>query len=1057
MAFANTVERRLNEKLGEFASILDWGVERVGSTGAATKINLAINDVVDTYGGGTLYFPAGEYVVNQPIVAKSKVRLYLDAKAVIRRGANMPVGKGVIDIDASDFSIEGNGEIDGAVTTVITTLDPSDSTPDHERPGQNERTLNTSVWIHGGSERIRIQGITIRRSGGYIIFGDARTADISDLEISGCRFLDQFGTVHGAPGSRIYGGWSGVFFHGNGSTFAVRGASIRNNEWSGMTGHAFWSWAPGFNAWHTNIQVSDNRFRNIGLDAILVGNTLGAVVSGNKGSHIGRFRMSPTDPFLWKWNPVAARYAVAIDTSGARAYTVTGNSFEHVNGEDWNGDGAVDNIVTGNSFWNALPGDPEYASEGYSSMGPAGAGPATKGMSVAANFFQGVTPGLTLSNNLVQGTYSAALSITGVPFVRVIGNEFHHSPTASGPPVLIENAGGRVSHSCQFEGNMYRWGVPGQAIIYEDEQYGGFGGQANFYSHDEIVITGEQLLRRAPDSGSIVGAWFHSNQSGLGGSNRTLLQRDGAGSSAAYRLRSVTGNYNHVMATLFDYANPTTLGPGWNVSRDGLPNTGVMTTGDALPPWGLQDSMITRHHFARGFFAIGADGFAAAAANSLDSSWSLIRKGTNGLEQSVTVSGGARIWTPLGGSSIQNYLQLFQAGQPSLIDFQSSGSVAETPDYSFRIIRWQDTQFGGVAQLLQTGPGGIDYYTDAGPHRFLTNAQEALVISGDRSVQIRTFLQVQGSAFNALDLTGADAGLQAYRTTFVQMGAAPSSVSGKGVIYFRDGQFRYKEGTGVEKSFGASVSIPHFLELYLSGSPTGIDFHSQDGTDYEARIWRDWGQNSAFEILQTGTGQMRLLSTSTIRLAGATLEFSAGTFPNNVESSYSAAGVLQIGGFVNGAWRGAVSAQSDAFNAIYARGGADLLSVGLRSNQFNSLSSDGGLRTSLGVWLGSNAANSNVIDQFRNFTGRQLTIQDGAVNDVVIGPDAIFRGRGIDLANAYGIAAGGFNPKTSEGQFFGHTISGNVWVEHKLFADIDGTIPAGVIYLRMKRGIHVAN
>ena len=63
--------------LGAPVNVLDYGADNTGATDSATVINAAITDV-SAAGGGTIYFPAGQYRTNTSIVLRDRVTLQGD-------------------------------------------------------------------------------------------------------------------------------------------------------------------------------------------------------------------------------------------------------------------------------------------------------------------------------------------------------------------------------------------------------------------------------------------------------------------------------------------------------------------------------------------------------------------------------------------------------------------------------------------------------------------------------------------------------------------------------------------------------------------------------------------------------------------------------------------------------------------------------------------------------------------------------------------------------------------------------------------------------------------
>jgi len=92
------------------------GVSNSGQTDAANGLNAAISKI-SAAGGGTLYVPAGVYLLDHGVQIKSNVNLYLAPGAVLQLDANYPCcvhDQGLISIeDAVNAKLSGRGIING--------------------------------------------------------------------------------------------------------------------------------------------------------------------------------------------------------------------------------------------------------------------------------------------------------------------------------------------------------------------------------------------------------------------------------------------------------------------------------------------------------------------------------------------------------------------------------------------------------------------------------------------------------------------------------------------------------------------------------------------------------------------------------------------------------------------------------------------------------------------------------------------------------------------------------------------------------------------------------
>lgn len=150
-------------------SVLDYGARNDGSADSRTQINQAISDVSSRR--GTLYFPAGVYLVSGAVTPRSNMTIYLAPGACIRATARS--GRGIIDINnASDLVIRGRGTIDA------------------------NGTSGKLIWMQP-AQRVEVEGIVLQRSGGDFHF---RIIDVRNLYVHNLKLV---GDVRGAGNDGI--------------------------------------------------------------------------------------------------------------------------------------------------------------------------------------------------------------------------------------------------------------------------------------------------------------------------------------------------------------------------------------------------------------------------------------------------------------------------------------------------------------------------------------------------------------------------------------------------------------------------------------------------------------------------------------------------------------------------------------------------------------------------------------------------------------------------------------------------------------------------------------
>src|SRR5579884_866686 len=116
------------KSLDGWYDIQDFGAKPDGQTKCTAAIKKAI-DVAAKHGGGTIFFPAGNFLTG-PVHLRSHITLYLDAGAVLKFSTNLddylpmvPTRYEGIEItnfspliwanDAEDIAIQGRGTLDG--------------------------------------------------------------------------------------------------------------------------------------------------------------------------------------------------------------------------------------------------------------------------------------------------------------------------------------------------------------------------------------------------------------------------------------------------------------------------------------------------------------------------------------------------------------------------------------------------------------------------------------------------------------------------------------------------------------------------------------------------------------------------------------------------------------------------------------------------------------------------------------------------------------------------------------------------------------------------------
>jgi hypothetical protein len=656
-SFLDSRSRPLDERFGERPSVLDFipqsqhGAVRDGSS--STDLTGWIQDGLDsleTAGGGILYLPWGVYPVAD-IDLPSNVTLVGDgpAKTILKRRATLPTGRGVLNIAGVNSGFEALA-IDGQVTTPQVALYSSLSDP-----SSNALTENSSVRIHPGAKDISLRRFRIFHSGGYAVHIDARTGNVYRIEIDEPNLHDNRSWLFGAVGgSEIYGSWTGgILAQGDGLTnnYAVRGLKVTGGKFRRSTGNQIWSHVYGFGTLHSDFRIQGNSFEDIGRDGIMVGAVVGGDVSGNNFRRIGYVATDDSSPAVPRW--INGQWAVGLDTAGlTRGVNYRGNTFINCYGAAMDLDGFAEGVVDGNTVIVSLSGEPEYAEDSLSSW----AGNYCYGAQVSnTNDLAEAGVGVKVTGNRFRNCGLGAVRMYASRRGTVSGNTIEHPAGAAVAPIILGNVGAgdnkRSYGNTVTDNDVYY--SPGSPVGVVQEDANGF----NFTSGDVNRVYGNRLhgtntfeFYKHSTSGSRTAQEYASAKSALTAESKNVMQRED-GYWRGYWVEA------GVTKTVFSLLDRVSLsgggfgGPLWNVSVDAV--GGVITTG-ARTTSAFDDAVLSSKMYADGFLAVAATTFAGAEANLLPDTVGLIRYNATAkiFEQSTAVSGGARVWAALAGSSL---------------------------------------------------------------------------------------------------------------------------------------------------------------------------------------------------------------------------------------------------------------------------------------------------------------------------------------------------------------------------------------------------------------------
>lgn len=184
--FTGSVTRPLALKASEWLSPFDFGASGDGTTDDTDAFNAAIAAITARGGGLALHLPGGYRFL---------------VKGTITIPAGTPAMEFYGDGDSSVLNLSGGGIavyasyitfrsflLDGGVSGYPAKLRYSDITGGD--PMSTQLTAGTSFWVHGGAGHVCWRDVTIQHTGGYAILLDARTADISEIDVTNCRFVN---------------------------------------------------------------------------------------------------------------------------------------------------------------------------------------------------------------------------------------------------------------------------------------------------------------------------------------------------------------------------------------------------------------------------------------------------------------------------------------------------------------------------------------------------------------------------------------------------------------------------------------------------------------------------------------------------------------------------------------------------------------------------------------------------------------------------------------------------------------------------------------------------
>ena len=435
---------------------------------AATCIQSALDQLLP---GGVLRLEAGEYGIDKALqFTRAGIALEGEGEAtLLYRAVAVANGEGVLNLRGAQQALR-NFRFDGGVTEArrIPYVDPTGGpsvfgAPIYGDPMHADLLANTSVTIHRGASGVRVEGVTIAHTGGYAIFLDARYGDIRDVEIRKCTLRNNRPHLFGVAATATreadlrYGAWTGgIHYQNDGrdldfARFAVRGLTVEDCDFERIGGHGIWGHGYGFQTLNEDIAVRGNRFEDIGLDAIQIGNARRAMVAGNEIRRVGYVTETDEDRPRPAWYPgVGAGMAdnispVGIDTTGlVRDSVYRDNTLVSVNGTAIDLDGFTEGEVLRNEI--RIPGrEDAYGAvlDRVAEFGPyvggdpaAAPGNLTKGINLSNSSANVATRQVRIAENRLYNLGGYAMLLLDCQQSIVERNEIRHYSILNGPIVL---------------------------------------------------------------------------------------------------------------------------------------------------------------------------------------------------------------------------------------------------------------------------------------------------------------------------------------------------------------------------------------------------------------------------------------------------------------------------------------------------------------------------------------------------------------------------------------------------------------------------------------------
>ena len=799
--FTDAVSRDPFIKMGEVPSLNDFGADPTGAVDSSAAISKAIASVISA-GGYSLHATPGTYRIDNPILIDDTVAdltIYGDQDATIfKRGAALPSGKGLFDISGKRITLR-TFQIDGNITTPVG-VDYATITS----PVQDSLSRNTSIWIQGGAQDVTIDGLTIQHTGGYSILADATAADVLNVNVQNCRFVNNRPHLFGPTGDLTYGAWTGgVLGYGvctSGAPNVIDGLHVDNCTWDRVAGNCAWTNSGGFYSRHRNVTFTNNKIKYCGLDGVQHGNVQGGLSSGNVIEYSGYVTTTDID------TPTRKKYTdpCAIDSSGyVSGVNYTNNTISHHYGQAINADGFQDGAISHNAIIN----DSTDTST-------------SKGIETGDSYAQGGGLNVTIVGNTIVNCYNGGIVLCQGNGCLVAHNNIVHPASAALSPIYLYAVpkvqtwqpdpicDKNTITSNDISGAYADWAI--------QEVVGAASSFSNTVTNNRIKGSSKGEFSRSANTASNCAFVLSSNTPSLSYASSLSWERTADGIDEVSTLSYTAGAGGTKTRILTYYDSQATLRVSHGDGNAGL-SLGARVTPSVSGGISVSDFFYGGNAFIDGMLVLSNSNFQSTLANAIDVNSGLVTYsgGSFQASYSLNIGGTARVW---------GYLF---AGNTS------KGQIPVTSDTAFGIL--VDSAIAQTHYAAVVGPPAVAAYDSVDVTGLVTSTLGFFTSAASPYAAF----QAPNGAVAALSLYGT---LQVYTDGGFYakaLSSAPGSpISGYGGIGYKTGStyWIWSGSAFVAKDLGSVITgasglgTVNTVPLFTTTTALGSSNITQDGT-----------------------------------------------------------------------------------------------------------------------------------------------------------------------------------------------------------------------------------